>query len=103
MMTTTTTPDPIARPPIDSGEHVGCMVDGCGDFAAVMWVDKFHPYSILARSTDARACPTTGSSRTRCSSTTARPTSVERPGARGPTTAAIPHPGAGEGAVSQAR
>lgn len=41
-------PDDIVAGPIDSGEAVGCMVPGCGDLAAVLWVDKVHPWiSIL--------------------------------------------------------
>ena len=40
--------DQISHDPIDSGEHVGCMVPGCGDMAAILWVDKHHPWiSIL--------------------------------------------------------
>jgi hypothetical protein len=34
----------IERGPIDSGHHVGCMAEGCGDFAAVMWVDLSIPW-----------------------------------------------------------
>ncbi len=37
-------PEDIIPGPIDSGEHVACMTPGCGDIAAVMWVDKFDPW-----------------------------------------------------------
>lgn len=37
-------PEDIIPGAIDSGQHVGCMAEGCGGMAAVIWVDKTHPW-----------------------------------------------------------
>jgi hypothetical protein len=38
-------PEDIIPGPIDSGEHVACMAPGCGGRAAVIWVDRFDPWT----------------------------------------------------------
>jgi hypothetical protein len=36
--------DESRRSPFFSGEHVGCMVDGCGRIPSMMWVDLESPW-----------------------------------------------------------